>query len=178
MTKKTHIVKKGDTLWGIGQFYGVSVKQLADWNNIKGKKIHQLSIGQKIFLHLDESESYDTTLRIKLLDSAFKPINKATLQLEYDSKCENIAITKSITEDILIKDRHAGIKIYFLNIHKKFQLISHHTILPLGKKSLTLTSRMMKVSGSNLPEKGHQLEKLKDLSKVLEKENQQPRYNA
>ena len=118
---------------GYWKFYNVSVSQLANWNNIQGKKIHQLSIGQKIFLHLDESESYDTNLRIKLLDSSFNPINKVILQIEYDTKCETIEINNSLTEDILIKNRHAGIKIYFLNIHKKFQLIAHYTVLSLGK---------------------------------------------
>lgn len=41
--KATHTVVKGDTLWKIGQTYGVTVDKLKSWNNLKSDKI---SVGQ------------------------------------------------------------------------------------------------------------------------------------
>ena len=41
--KATHTVVKGDTLWKIGQTYGVTVSKLKEWNNLKSDKI---SVGQ------------------------------------------------------------------------------------------------------------------------------------
>lgn len=41
--KATHTVVKGDTLWKIGQTYGVTVSKLKEWNNLKNDKI---SVGQ------------------------------------------------------------------------------------------------------------------------------------
>ena len=34
-----HIVKRGDTLGGIAQRYKVSIKQLRQWNKLRGNKI-------------------------------------------------------------------------------------------------------------------------------------------
>lgn len=41
-----HIVKAGDNLWNVAQRYGVSVKVIAEVNNLKGKDL--LSIGQRL----------------------------------------------------------------------------------------------------------------------------------
>lgn len=45
-TKEYHIVRKGDTLWGLARKYKTTVKQLAEWNNIKN--INLIRIGQKL----------------------------------------------------------------------------------------------------------------------------------
>jgi hypothetical protein len=44
---KTHIVKSGETLSHISRKYGVSVKQIKDWNNLKSDNIQ---IGQKLII--------------------------------------------------------------------------------------------------------------------------------
>ena len=46
--RKTHEVKKGDTLWGVAQKYGVTVRALAQLNKIED--INRLAIGQVIKL--------------------------------------------------------------------------------------------------------------------------------
>jgi len=50
--KATHTVVKGDTLWKIGQTYGVTVSKIKSWNNLKSDT---LSIGQ--VLKVKESDA-------------------------------------------------------------------------------------------------------------------------
>ena len=45
-----HIVKKGDTLWGISNKYNISLNELVEINGLYGKKKNLLKIGQKIYL--------------------------------------------------------------------------------------------------------------------------------
>ena len=45
-TKEYYTVKKGDTLSGIAKKYKTTVKQLAEWNNIKD--VNKISVGQKL----------------------------------------------------------------------------------------------------------------------------------
>jgi len=47
--KVVHGVKQGDTLWDLARYYGVSVQQLASWNDISTKDY--LQPGQKLVLH-------------------------------------------------------------------------------------------------------------------------------
>jgi LysM repeat protein len=44
--KEYYTVKKGDTLSGIAKKYKTTVKQLAEWNNIKN--VNKISVGQKL----------------------------------------------------------------------------------------------------------------------------------
>nr|EIJ7450631.1 LysM peptidoglycan-binding domain-containing protein [Acinetobacter baumannii] len=103
---KIYIVKSGDTLWGISKKHHISVKELARINSLSGRMIHNLRIGQKIYLQNDvnNTNNFETQLKIILMDLSFKPILKATIQLEFDGK-KIIRNTKnSIFEDINIQD--------------------------------------------------------------------------
>ena len=51
--KFIYTVKRGDTLWDIGRHYGVSVKQLTNWNGISRRRI--LRPGQKLNLWFADS---------------------------------------------------------------------------------------------------------------------------
>jgi LysM repeat protein len=44
---KTHIVKKGDTLYNISKRYGCTVKEIQEWNDLRGNEI---SLGQELIL--------------------------------------------------------------------------------------------------------------------------------
>ncbi|WP_267527998.1 LysM peptidoglycan-binding domain-containing protein [Acinetobacter nosocomialis] len=112
MNKKVHNVAKGETLWGISKHYGIPLKNLADWNNLTGRLIHNISIGQKIYLYPPQEE-IDTFLTIRLLDLAFNPINTATLNLEYDGLKKEVKILNGNSPVIAIKDHTKGIKVYF-----------------------------------------------------------------
>ncbi len=63
-TRIVYTVRKGDTLGGIGEKYGVTASQLRRWNNIRGSKIR---IGQKLYLYVEsdpaQSESTYTVRR-------------------------------------------------------------------------------------------------------------------
>ena len=55
MTKE-YIVKKGDTLWGIARQYAKTVAQLAEWNSLSSRQVHDLKIGQHILLSAKKEE--------------------------------------------------------------------------------------------------------------------------
>ncbi|HFF4603123.1 M23 family metallopeptidase, partial [Acinetobacter baumannii] len=115
-----------------------------------------LRIGQKIYLQNDvnNTNNFETQLKIILMDLSFKPILKATIQLEFDGK-KIIRNTKnSIFEDINIQDHSKGLKVFFKNLNGTFDLIADHKVLPLGRKVLKLTSRKMKVEGSHYAKDG------------------------
>lgn len=48
----THLVKSGETLFGIAEQYEVSIQQLKTWNNLKS---NQLSIGQQLLIKEQDS---------------------------------------------------------------------------------------------------------------------------
>ena len=145
-----YIVKSGDTLWGISKKYHITVKELARINSLSGRMIHNLKIGQKIHLkeELDVSHKFETQLKIVLMDLSFKPILKATIQLEFDNKKVIKNTTNGVFDDIEIEDHSKGLKVFFKNINGGFDLIADHKRLPLGRKILKLTSRKIKVEGS------------------------------
>ncbi len=151
-----YIVKSGDTLWGISKKYRITVKELARINSLSGRMIHRLKIGQKI--HLKEESTgnnkYETQLKIVLMDLSFKPILKATIQLDFDDKKIIKSTTNGVFDDIGIQDHSKGLKVFFKNINGSFDLIADHKILPLGRKVLKLTSRKIKVEGSYYVKEG------------------------
>ena len=45
-----YIVKKGDTLWGISRKFNITVKKIAEINELDTSMIHKIRIGQKIYI--------------------------------------------------------------------------------------------------------------------------------
>ncbi|WP_151813078.1 LysM peptidoglycan-binding domain-containing protein [Acinetobacter junii] len=172
MNKKVHKVAKGETLWGISKHYGIPLKNLADWNNLTGRLIHNINIGQKIYLYPPQEE-IDTFLTIRLLDLAFNPINTATLNLEYYGLKKEVKILNGNSPVITIKDHTKGVKVYFKSNLKGFYLIADHKKLPLGKKKLVLTSRMMKSTGVYGYKEGAENQKVKDVKIDLKNKNKE-----
>lgn len=168
---KIHIVKKGDTLWGIANFYKKKLNDLVTLNSLYGKKKNLLKIGQEILLENNELSiisGVDTILSIKLYNLEWKPISNAKLLLEYDGKCFlEYTDDKGIIKDIYIDDALKGIKVSFYTIKNSFDIIAHHKILPLGKKSLKINSRAMVLKGRTYQKEGVQLTDTKILEKEL-----------
>ncbi|WP_180170603.1 peptidoglycan DD-metalloendopeptidase family protein [Acinetobacter sp. YH12027] len=165
-----HIVKAGDTLWGISKKYGTTVNQLAKINNLQGKSIHNIKIGEKILLnHEDKEDSYETKIKIIILDLGFNPILNATLQLEFDGRKIIRKTENGIFENIFIDDHSKGLKVYYKNINGVFDLIADHKKLPIGKKVLKLTSRKIKVVGSHHAQSGQTQITIDSIIKDLKK---------
>lgn len=165
-----HIVKAGDTLWGISKKYGTTVNQLAKINNLQGKSIHNIKIGEKILLnHEGKEDSYETKIKIIILDLGFNPILNATLQLEFDGRKIIRKTENGIFENIFIDDHSKGLKVYYKNINGVFDLIADHKKLPIGKKVLKLTSRKIKVVGSHHAQSGQTQITIDSIIKDLKK---------
>lgn len=166
-----YIVKSGDTLWGISRKHRITVKELARINSLSSRMIHNLKIGQKI--HLKDGSSsghkYETQLKIVLMDLSFKPILKATIQLDFDGKKIIKNTTNGIFDDIGIEDHSKGLKVFFKNINGSFDLIADHKTLPLGRKVLKLTSRKIKVEGSHYVKEGLLNETVSEIKNSLER---------
>jgi len=151
-----YTIKAGDTLWGISKRFHITVKELAKINSLHGQKIHEIKVGQKIYLDFDSNQSinYETKLKIIILDLAFKPIMKATIRLEFDNNKITKTTDKGFFDNIYVHDHSKGIKIYYKNINGNFDLIANHKKLPLGNKVLKLTSRKLKVEGIHYAKEG------------------------
>ena len=163
MSERVYTVVKGDTLWGISQHYGVDMDQLIALNGLTGRKQHNLSIGQSIRLP-DAQQTPDTLLTLRVLDLAFRPINRAKLKLEYDGKSEElVGDAKGEAGPIAINDHAKGIKVYFRGLDGTYALIANHKALPLGQKRLTLTSRKMLVRGNYAFQSGSQRKSTEDV---------------
>lgn len=167
---KFHIVKSGDTLWGISKNNHMTVKELAKINSLSGNMIHNLKIGQKIYLEeILAKIEFETNLKIILMDLSFKPILKASIKLEYDGK-EFFRNTKNgVFDNIGIEDHSKGIKVFLKNINGSFDLIANHKNLPLGRKVLKLTSRKIKVEGKHYAKDGVFQEKISEIKNGLKK---------
>ncbi|TCV81087.1 peptidoglycan DD-metalloendopeptidase family protein [Sulfurirhabdus autotrophica] len=151
-----YTVKSGDTLWGISHKTGVDINHLAKINNLHGKALHTLRIGQTITLPATTA-LHDTTLDINILDLTFKPIKNAHLKLEYDGDLHEVtANSNGVVSNIHINDHAQGLKVQFRGIDGKYILIAEHKTLPLGRKLLTLTSREVVLKGAYYAKPGAQ----------------------
>lgn len=166
-------VKRGDTLWGISRKTGVEINSLARLNNLHGKAVHRLQVGQLIKLP-PTSGNHDTELTLQILDIKFAAIKNAHLKLEYDGKSQEIkADADGLVSGILIDDHSKGLKVHFRGIDGTFSLIASHATLPLGRKKLTLTSRTMVVKGNYVIKPGAQWQAKKVISAQIRAVNKE-----
>lgn len=168
-----YAVKRGDTLWGISRKTGVEINSLARLNNLHGKTVHRLQIGQLIKLPATSGQ-HDTELTLQILDIKFAPIKNAHLKLEYDGKTQEIkADADGLVSGVLIDDHTKGLKVHFRGIDGTFSLIAAHATLPLGRKKLTLTSRTMVVKGKYVVKPGAQWQAKKVISAQIRAANKE-----
>jgi murein DD-endopeptidase MepM/ murein hydrolase activator NlpD len=172
MTQQTsYTVKSGDTLWGISHQSGVDINTLAKLNHLHGKALHTLHIGQVIALPASTAQ-HDTMLTINIKNITFEPIKNAPLKLTYDSQTKEIQTDSNGTvKDVLINDHALGIKIEFKGIDGQWITIADHKTLPLGHKTLTVTSRQMVIKGTYYAKPGAQRQSKVDLKNEVKRAN-------
>ena len=71
ISRKTHIIVKGEGLWSISQKYNVSLEKINKWNNLAKNVV--LKIGQKLFVAGEPNTIPDSTT--KILDTNIGIIN-------------------------------------------------------------------------------------------------------
>lgn len=87
-TYNEYIVKPGDTLYSIGQKYGISVNDIIDYNNLTN---NNLSIGQRLLLPIQES----TTYIVKRGDTLY------SISKMFNTPIDNIIRKNNLTSNIL-----------------------------------------------------------------------------
>ncbi|WP_035051600.1 LysM peptidoglycan-binding domain-containing protein [Andreprevotia chitinilytica] len=148
---QTYTVQKGDTLWGISRHFNTDIHLLARLNGLRGEQANRLTIGQQLTLP-ENGEEPDTELTIRLLDLAYRPLAKATLKLEFDNKSrEHTTDGDGKTPILPVHDRSYGLKVHYRERDGSYTVIANHPTLPLGRKTLTLTSRKMVMEGTTAP---------------------------
>ncbi len=63
---KYHIIKSGDTLWTVARRYGVSVKELCKWNNIKPTTTLRIGRKLKIYRSTNNNPSYSSLINSRI----------------------------------------------------------------------------------------------------------------
>lgn len=97
-----HTVTKGETLYGISKKYGVSSKDVEDWNDIKNKSV---KIGQKLIVKKEVAAASPTleTVRTKVADNTMDAPKTAEVEKKVNEVKEaetKTAETKSVDENI------------------------------------------------------------------------------
>lgn len=88
---KYHVVKKGETLGGISNKYGVSVANLKSWNGLKTNTIH---VGKKLKIVTSESVAVGKPAPVKPAPSQTKDSIKTTPVLTVDSNVKLHTVEK------------------------------------------------------------------------------------
>lgn len=116
-TNTSHTVKSGDSLWAIGNQYGVSVSQLKSWNNLSTNTIY---VGQKLVLSASKQvQSNESNVQSKETSNVAK-----TLQVKATAYTANCAGCSGITS--------TGINLK-ANPNKKVISVDPN-VIPLGSK--------------------------------------------
>lgn len=87
-----HIVKKGETLYGLSRKYKIPVEQIIKYNKIKNNTIF---VGQKIFLHEDISKKSNTIVVVKNDNSQANKKNISENQNSSTNKQKAVIATAS-----------------------------------------------------------------------------------
>ncbi|MEM7026640.1 MAG: LysM peptidoglycan-binding domain-containing protein [Pseudomonadota bacterium] len=113
-TRYVYTVRRGDNLWDIGRHYGVSVKQMTQWNGISRKSI--LRPGQKLVVWVEDDEANENNI--------VKVANQSTDMDSYTVKSGDSLWLIARRFDIHVKDL-----VKWNNLNKKKPLQPGQTLI-------------------------------------------------
>jgi murein DD-endopeptidase MepM/ murein hydrolase activator NlpD len=153
---KIYPVKERDTLWKIARENSVTVEQLAAANGLKGRRMHLLRIGQKLYIPDDSEESPDAILKVQFKGLDHQPFTPREAKVEHDGQ----SVTHSLDEEhglmAFIKDHAKGLKIWIRDLAGNFVNVYDRQTLPLGQWSLSIDSRAVRADGQLQAKNGPQ----------------------
>ncbi len=100
-SRKTHLVKPGETLWGISRQYNISVDNLINWN---GLVTGTLSVGQKLFVRAQSGNGKTTIVETDTTQ------NDTLLEKEIQEKPKEIVEENESTEVPKVDAGHADLQ--------------------------------------------------------------------
>lgn len=149
-----YIVKPKDSLWKIAKHFSTTVDALARANGLKGRQIHDLSIGQKLRIPAGDKEGHDCQIKLRCRGLDAIPFKPKSIKVEHDGKISTHTMEDDKSLLLSIFDHAKGLKVWIEDMNKKLVQVMDHSILPIGKWELSIDSRKIKVQGNMLPEKG------------------------
>lgn len=171
-----YTVQAGDSLWKISRNFTIDINELYNINGLNTKaEQHIIQPGQILTLP-SKDKIYDTQLTLKIYDLAWRSLNIARLKLTFDGKIHDFVTDGAgSVAGLLIENSTKGIKVELQHLNKKeYILIADHKQLPLGKKTLKISSREMIMKGSTSVEKGTQQSSKQQEKEKAKQENKAP----
>lgn len=147
-------VKKRDTLWSIGQEYGISVDELARANGLRGRQVHMLRIDQILLIPERAGKSPKTTLELNFKSLDFSIVKPEKIIVECDGCTTDFTLDPTNLLKLPIYDYARGLKVWIEGPDKKLEPVFDAESVPVGKWALSLDSRMVKAKGELQPKRG------------------------
>jgi murein DD-endopeptidase MepM/ murein hydrolase activator NlpD len=164
---KKYQVKDKDSLWKIARHFGVTVEALATANNLRGRQLHYIRIGQILNIPDEPDISPDTTLLIDFKSLDFLNFTPKTVKACYDGKEEVFEFQRDYPFTLAVDDHSSGLKLWVETLDRQYEPVLETETLPLGKWKLSVNSRMVKGEGSLQPKVGPASEKKSNVKDAL-----------
>ncbi|MES2741273.1 MAG: peptidoglycan DD-metalloendopeptidase family protein [Pseudomonadota bacterium] len=149
-----YIVQAKDSLWKIAKTHGTTVDALAKINGIKGHRVHDLKIGQKLHIPGADHEDPDCVFKLQFRGLNSQVFTPKKVIVEHDGVKTTHDMMGKDALLLSIADHAQGLKVWVEDLVKAQVQVMDEAILPIGKWALSVDSRKMKIQGNMLPESG------------------------
>jgi murein DD-endopeptidase MepM/ murein hydrolase activator NlpD len=164
----TYEVKEKDTLWKISRHFGITVEAIAAANNLKGRQLHYIRIGQVLTIPNSVDIVPESLLKIDFRGLDFSSVTPKKIKLAYDSIEEERALDgATFPLELSINDHALGLQVWIETPDKQSEKVCHVDTLPLGTWKLSLDSRMIKGDGALQPKKGPPAQTKEEVRKAI-----------
>ncbi len=149
-----YIVQAKDSLWKIAKTHGTTVDALAKINGIKGHRVHDLKIGQKLHVPGADHEDPDCMFKLEFRGLNSQIFTPKKVIVEHDGVKTTHDMMGKDSLMLSIADHAQGLKVWVEDLLKAHVQVMDEAVLPLGKWALSVDSRKIKIQGNMLPENG------------------------